>query len=401
MTNYNFLDRAGLKKYHDISGYSEIPIRKFKHGTLNVGTGVVEGTSNSDGVSDYLELPVDEKYSIKVNGAGTICYYCGSDFISGESFNGSVQFKLSAKHKPGVDGGDIYANRIRVSAEVRSVTYQDLPTLCYIRSLHDGTNHWLYDMTDANTSSINAISKIVYKSHISHSLTISPTIIEADQTNSTNITATKLAITLNGAAQGTTDGVTSASVTKTDGTNSSITVNDLNKGISVDLGAIKSTNSNIKYTIGYNGIDFTGTKTVAAVNPTYFGPVESAFVADTIASKSTVRALFNTSYGTNSTTSSGTGSQALKTSAAGTYKITVTDDTPYICIISPYKINASTQFADPSTGFQFYMEDLTGDVGKSLSGFNSDGSNATYYFYKSLPLKAGTYTIQIKQLHEI
>ena len=111
MPRYNFLDEAGLKKYHQLAGYSTIPIAavtNYTFGKLNTDTGGVLTGSTYDlyYTSDFIELPVDVKYTVSSSAKipnvqpGIICYYDrDNEFISYDNFVDSISFTLKYKIK--------------------------------------------------------------------------------------------------------------------------------------------------------------------------------------------------------------------------------------------------------------------------------------------------------------
>ena len=47
MSKYQYLDSEGLKKYHNLSGYTSLPL-DIKQGAANVGTGQVVSGGDKD-----------------------------------------------------------------------------------------------------------------------------------------------------------------------------------------------------------------------------------------------------------------------------------------------------------------------------------------------------------------
>lgn len=188
MPRYNFLDEAGLKQYHKLAGYSEIPITDYKSGSLNTENGNVIFNA-SKRVTDYIELPIYYKYSAVVKGSGIICYYSSSgEFIEAKTFTDSVSFTLNDITKTvNISGAfmTLRAAKIRISCNMQAAVEGTKNTPFIIRSLHDNTSKWLYDEIVENRSDIatnrNDIvetNKTIVRLHADYNFSVSPTTIE-------------------------------------------------------------------------------------------------------------------------------------------------------------------------------------------------------------------------------
>ena len=394
MPRYNFLDEAGLKKYHQLAGYSEIPITDYKAGSLNTENGNVISNA-SKRVTDYIELPIYYKYSAVVKGSGIICYYSSSgEFIKAETFTDSVSFTLNNITKTVNISGAIMtlrAAKIRISCNLQAAVEGTKNTPFIIRSLHDNTSKWLYDEIvenendiATNSTEINNVKNMVYKAHCTHNIKLSKTIVEVG--TSTSVYATRLNFLFNNKNQSASDGVTSAKIYKTDGgviagiNNSNINTDITNDSTTL-LGNPNSTVTvNPGYEIMYNGNKFTGSYKITAVHPIYYGGGGVGTISGgsgVSITKDNLRSRF--------------GSSTLKTSASGTYTITLSSKN-YIFVVSPYEISTDKIF-NASTGFKFPMDPL-GTL--TVTNIGAGAANATYYVYRSNELDPGTYNIQIK-----
>lgn len=381
MPRYNFLDEAGLKKYHQLTGYSTIPmtaITNYTSGELNFGSGAVI-SSTSYRVTDHITLSSDKKYTILNPSASrsVICYYeSDNTFVFGEEFGDKISFTLKDKAKNGKTPSNI---RVSFKGQV------------LIQSLHQNTITWLCnDILEnrgdiaTNSTEINNVKNMVYKAHCTHNIKLSKTIVEIG--TSTSVYAARLNFLFNNKNQSAADGVTSAKVYKTGGgvitgiNNSNINT-DVTNGSTTLLGNPNSTVTvNPGYEIVYNGNTFTGSYTITAVHPIYYGGGGVGTISGgsgVSITKDNLRSRF--------------GSSTLKTSASGTYTITLSSKN-YIFVVSPYEISTDKIF-NASTGFKFPMDPL-GTL--TVTNIGAGAANATYYVYRSNELDPGTYNIQIK-----
>ena len=385
MPRYNFLDEAGLKKYHQLAGHSTIPITavtNYTFGKLNTTNGSIDYSNYSYKVTDYIELRNDRKYTILYPlpaVTNIICYYDNNNnFLSGRTFTTKITFSLSN----GASGG-VTPTKIRVSCGAQAS--------CNIQALHQNTISWLCnDILEnrsgiaTNSTEINNVKNMVYKAHCTHNIKLSKTIVEVG--TSTSVYATRLNFLFNNKNQSASDGVTSAKIYKTDGgvitgiNNSNINTDITNDSTTL-LGNPNSTVTvDPGYEIMYNGNKFTGSYTITAVHPIYYGGGGVGTISGgsgVSITKDNLRSRF--------------GSSTLKTSASGTYTITLSSKN-YIFVVSPYEISTDKIF-NASTGFKFPMDPL-GTL--TVTNIGAGAANATYYVYRSNELDPGTYNIQIK-----
>ena len=385
MPRYNFLDETGLKKYHQLAGYSTIPITavtNYTFGKLNTTNGSIDYSNYSYKVTDYIELRNDRKYTILYPlpaVTNIICYYDNNNnFLSGRTFTTKITFSLSN----GASGG-VTPTKIRVSCGAQAP--------CNIQALHQNTISWLCnDILEnrsgiaTNSTEINNVKNMVYKAHCTHNIKLSKTIVEVG--TSTSVYATRLNFLFNNKNQSASDGVTSAKIYKTDGgvitgiNNSNINTDITNDSTTL-LGNPNSTVTvDPGYEIMYNGNKFTGSYTITAVHPIYYGGGGVGTISGgsgVSITKDNLRSRF--------------GSSTLKTSASGTYTITLSSKN-YIFVVSPYEISTDKIF-NASTGFKFPMDPL-GTL--TVTNIGAGAANATYYVYRSNELDPGTYNIQIK-----
>lgn len=148
MPRYNFLDEAGLKQYHKLAGYSEMPITDITTpwtGKLNTD-GSIDYSNLSYKVTDYIELRKDIKFIILYPAMGStniICYYDDNgNFLSRETFIKSISFVLNDKISNGV-----IPTKIKISYGVVAT-----PT---IRTLHKDATRYLYDKINTEITETN------------------------------------------------------------------------------------------------------------------------------------------------------------------------------------------------------------------------------------------------------
>lgn len=184
MPRYNFLDEAGLKRYHKLAGYSSIPITaitNYTSGDLDLGTGVVT-PSTSHKVTDYIVLQQNKKYAILnlSTSRSVICYYkADNTFVFGEVFDSKISFTLQDKTKNGVTPA-----KIRVSSKGQ----------IFIQALHQNTISWLCNDILENRSDIatnrNDIAEtnnLIVRLHATYNIGVTPTIIEKGVSNKITI----------------------------------------------------------------------------------------------------------------------------------------------------------------------------------------------------------------------
>ena len=176
MPRYNFLDEAGLKKYHQLAGYSEIPIADITSsvvGKLDGETGEVHtgSTFNLYYTSDYIELPINMRFvvaaSVKLPNLQPciICYYNEDDrVVSYDTFTNPISFMLKDKIR-----GGISATKIRISALQQFFEDKFLA----IRTLHKDATRYLYD-------DITETNKLIIRLHADYGFGATPNPIEKD-----------------------------------------------------------------------------------------------------------------------------------------------------------------------------------------------------------------------------
>lgn len=335
MARYSFLDNKGLATYHQLSGYSEIPVDEYSSGTLNPSTGAVDtspSVMSTKVVTDFIELPVHRKYSVTIAGGdGIICFYAANNtFISSQSFSKSVSFVLNDVKKP-LEAGEtnvtyIRATKFRVSdSHVSSVAGDSKQFV--IRALHNNTAKWLHDeiinnrdAINDNKTAINNNHNLIVRLHVDHNFKVSPTTIEKGA-NAT-ITIDNFYFKFDGAAI-----TPNGSVTTTGGNFSNI----LNTKSSAS--ATISDETTFSYKIVHLGGTFTKSSKVYAYYPMYFG-------SSTASSLSSVNlnSIFSAATTLNSpTVVSGVGKftkQTIKSAPAGTYNVVV-DQGGFIYLLVP------------------------------------------------------------------
>lgn len=195
MPRYNFLDEAGLKKYHQLAGYSTIPITavtNYTYGKLNTTNGSADYSDHSYKVTDYIELRNDRKYTILYPLPAVkniICYYDNNNnFLSGRTFTTKITFALS----DGASGG-VTPTKIRVSCGAQAP--------CNIQALHQNTILWLCndilenrsdiatnrnDIT-TNRNDIIETNNTIVRLHATYNIGVTPTIIEKGVSNKITI----------------------------------------------------------------------------------------------------------------------------------------------------------------------------------------------------------------------
>lgn len=202
----------------------------------------------------------------------------------------------------------------------------------------------------ATAASVTDLQKLIYKLHMQHSLTISYNIIEKGQ--STVINATKLNVTFDG-----------STVTPTSATCNSVDLSGIvNKTGSVTLDTL-SDSKTFTYTIVYNGATITGSKTVSAYYPKYYGSSSKSALAS-----ADITALTK---------------QSITSSAAGTYNVAVAEGN-YLWLCIPSTMTISTV---KSGGFDVPMQTATTVTVTGKGDYKCYRSASTF--------KAGTVNIVI------
>lgn len=176
MPRYNFLDEAGLKKYHQLAGYSEIPLEYTMYKKLDTSNGkVVDDPSSSRYcVTDYIKLPTALPYCLKISGGSrTICFYDeNNNFLSGKTLSSS-EYKLILMNEV------LKAVKFRVSFAYAAGLHQ-----VSIRALHDNTTNWLYDKINTDITETN---NTIVRLHATYNIGVTPTTIEKGVSNKITI----------------------------------------------------------------------------------------------------------------------------------------------------------------------------------------------------------------------
>lgn len=202
----------------------------------------------------------------------------------------------------------------------------------------------------ATAASVTDLQKLIYKLHMQHSLTIDYNVIEKGQT--TAIKATRLNVIFDGSA-----------VVPTSATCGSVDLSGIvNKAGSVALDTL-SDSKTFTYTIVYNGATITGSKTVNAYYPKYYGSSSKGTLAS-----ADITALTK---------------QSISSSASGTYNVAVAEGN-YLWLCIPSTMNINTV---KSGGFDVPMQAATTVTVTGKGDYKCYRSASTF--------KAGTVNIVI------
>lgn len=380
MPRYNFLDEAGLKKYHQLAGYSEIPLEYTSGKKLNTSNGEAVADTSGLGhcVTDYIGLPVDAPYYLKTAASSSaICFYDeNNNFLSGKTLSGR-------KYKLVLNTENTKAVKFRVSFQY---IHQNVPIngdvdIIYqvsIQALHDSTTKWLYGKINTDISETN---KLIVRLHADYGFGVSPNPIEKDISTTVKIHGVYFrfdgeAVTPSGSAR-----VVAPMNTDSGPENVTIGVGSIinNSNTITTTGQISDT-TNFTMIITHLGMDLKKSITVNAYYPIYYKAGNGDFHSN---DEDLTRAAIVGMY-----PSSG---RVLQASSSGYYTITTDANNHYTYITSPYIISTNKVF-NASTGFQFPMEKI-----KNISVTYPNGTVKTYYVYRSTyELDPGTYKIQIK-----
>lgn len=337
MARYSFLDNKGLATYHQLSGYSEIPVDEYSSGTLNPSNGADDTSPSAMStkvVTGFIELPVHRKYSVTIAGGdGIICFYAANNtFISSQSFSKSVSFVLNDVKKL-LNSSETNATYIRATKfRVSSTIDRSTPSVAgdskqfVIRALHSNTAKWLHDeiinnrdAINGNKTAINNNHNLIVRLHADHNFKVSPTTIEKG-VNAT-ITIDNFYFKFDGAAI-----TPNGSVTTTGGNFSDI----LNRG---SKSFTISDETTYGYTINHLGGTFARSSKVYAYYPMYFGSSTASSL-----SSANLNSIFSAATTLNSpTVVSGVGKftkQTIKSAPAGTYNVVV-DQGGFIYLLVP------------------------------------------------------------------
>lgn len=389
MAKYQYLDSDGLKKYHEVSGYSSLPL-EYHSGKLNADSGAEEAagdpglTGVEDYVTDLIELDNTRTYTAVVaaaEGNGVICYYSDGTFFSSATFTGSVSFKLSDINKEPTIG---HPNQIRVYGRINTnIIPRDFDTpYISIKANHDNMTRYVYDLIEANKINIEKNTSLITKIHASHDMSVGgANPFEKGVTNNVSVTDLYLKLdtdylapdsaAITYGASGTENSIDSATIAKF--------LNEANSG---SFSTTITNSASFKYTLTLAGKSFTGTRLFNAYYPMYFGSSDS----DTI-SADNMNTIFTTCTTTNAMTDvGGVGSFAKKSissSPAGSHSVEVKQGY-YMYLAVP---NGMTIKKVTSSGYDVPMESVV-----TVSGTNKESYNI---YRSSSKFNAGTVNIVI------
>ena len=367
MSKYQYLDSEGLKKYHNLSGYTSLPL-DIKQGAANVGTGQVVSGGDKDYITDLITLDPNRQYEIVINGdlneAHILFYGTDSIYIEAVKYNSpSYKFMLS-------EIGDETYSSIRVYANYNSTT--DISVI--LKSVHDNATNYVYDLIKENTSLIkenttliNENTSNIIRFHASHDITVGGS-NPFEKGVSTTFTLSNLYLKLGdnyltpdsysvkyrtGNEDFTVDGVNTILKTSSESSSGTVSVNNITDKIT------------FTYNLDYKGIKFSKSKTINAYYPMYFGSSSS----DNILTFDPAQ--FE--------------KQAIKSTPAGSYSFTVADD-QYIYLLVPDDLPPISRIT--SGGFDIPWEKQDSKA--------QTPTNADYNVYKSISkVNGGTINIVI------
>ena len=366
MSKYQYLDSEGLKKYHNLSGYTSLPL-DIKSGAIDVRNGQVVSGGNGDYITDLITLDPNRQYEIVINGDLAEAYiaFYGTDsaYIESVKYNSpSYKFILS-------DFNETYSS-IRVYANYNSTA--DMSVI--LKSVHDNATNYVYDLVKENTSLINENTSNIIRFHASHDITVGGSNPFEKGVNTT-FTLKDLYLKL-GDNYLTPD---SYSVKyRTD--NEDFTVDGNNVNVEGDVSTILKTSTNstgsvsvknitdkitFTYNLDYKGIKFSKSKTINAYYPMYFGS----------SSEGNILTFDPAQFE----------KQAIKSTPAGNYSFTVAND-QYIYLLVPDDLPPISRIT--SGGFDIPWEKQDSKA--------QTPTNADYNVYKSISkVNGGTINIVI------
>ena len=366
MSKYQYLDSEGLKKYHNLSGYTSLPL-DIKSGAIDVRNGQVVSGGNGDYITDLITLDPNRQYEIVINGdlaeAYIVFYGTDSAYIESVKYNSpSYKFILS-------DFNETYSS-IRVYANYNSTA--DMSVI--LKSVHDNATNYVYDLVKENTSLINENTSNIIRFHASHDITVGGSNPFEKGVNTT-FTLKDLYLKL-GDNYLTPD---SYSVKyRTD--NEDFTVDGNNVNVEGDVSTILKTSTNstgsvsvknitdkitFTYNLDYKGIKFSKSKTINAYYPMYFGS----------SSEGNILTFDPAQFE----------KQAIKSTPAGNYSFTVAND-QYIYLLVPDDLPPISRIT--SGGFDIPWEKQDSKAQTT--------TNADYNVYKSISkVNGGTINIVI------
>lgn len=312
MPRYNFLDEAGLKQYHKLAGYSEIPLEYTSGKKLNTSNG--EAVTDTSGleycVTDYIGLPVDAPYYLKTAASSSaICFYDeNNNFLSGKTLSGR-------KYKLVLNTENTKAVKFRVSFQY---TPQDVPIngdvdIIYqvsIRALHDSTTKWLYDKINTEITETN---NTIVRLHADYGISATSTTTNPFEIGvSTPITISKAYFKFDNANVTPSGGY---EITRSGNAGSKTLFSGSSGGILNTSGSISDAITNsATYTISIThlGGTFTKSASVSAYYPMYFG----SSAKESIVSSDLNSIISNV---TNNPTNNGTDSIAVAVAGVGVF----------------------------------------------------------------------------------
>ena len=385
MSKYQYLDSEGLKKYHNLSGYTSLPL-DIKSGAIDVRNGQVVSGGNGDYITDLITLDPNRQYEIVINGDLAEAYiaFYGTDsaYIESVKYNSpSYKFILS-------DFNETYSS-IRVYANYNSTA--DMSVI--LKSVHDNATNYVYDLVKENTSLINENTSNIIRFHASHDITVGGSNPFEKGVNTT-FTLKDLYLKL-GDNYLTPD---SYSVKyRTD--NKDFTVDGNNVNVEGDVSTILKTSTNstgsvsvknitdkitFTYNLDYKGIKFSKSKTINAYYPMYFG---SSTKDSTNITTNYLNQIMSTCTATGALQTVDSGQftkQAIKSSPAGSYSFAVESD-QYIYLLVPAGLPPISRIT--SSGF---------NIPKADEILSVDSDKGFYKVYRSASkVNGGTINIVI------
>ena len=366
MSKYQYLDSEGLKKYHNLSGYTSLPL-DIKSGAIDVRNGQVVSGGDGDYITDLITLDPNRQYEIVINGDLAEAYiaFYGTDsaYIESVKYNSpSYKFILS-------DFNETYGS-IRVYANYNSTA--DMSVI--LKSVHDNATNYVYDLIKENTSLIkenttliNENTSNIIRFHASHDITVGGSNPFEKGVNTT-FTLKDLYLKLGdnyltpdsysvkyrtGNEDFTVDGVNTILKTSSESSSGTVSVNNITDKIT------------FTYNLDYKGIKFSKSKTINAYYPMYFGSSSEGNILT-----------FDPAQFTK---------QAIKSTPAGSYSFTVADD-QYIYLLVPDDLPPISRIT--SGGFDIPWEKQDSKA--------QTPTNADYNVYKSISkVNGGTIDIVI------
>lgn len=366
MSKYQYLDSEGLKKYHNLSGYTSLPLG-VKRGVVNVGNGQVGEDNNKDTqfnyTTDLITLDPDKQYEIVINGGSDGAYIAIYDSnLAYVTHIVDVQpsYKLTLSETTGEDGvSSTDGKSIRVCAHYAK-KQDDTSELVILKSVHDNATNYVYDLVKENTTLINENTSNIIRFHASHDITIIDTNPFEKGVDTTfklkdlylklgdkDLTPDSYSVTYSVEDIDNADDWSNQTVVG----NVNTILNPNNNIISV--GGI---NNSVEFTyeLNYKGIKFSKSKTINAYYPMYFGSSTKDSTNITTRYLNQIMSAC-TATGTLQTVDSGQFTkQKIKSSPAGSYSFAVESD-QYIYLLVPAGLLPISRIT--SSGFNIPMAD--------------------------------------------